>query len=62
MQHDSSEAIDKLIRGLGLEISSDKCQILMVWFGKAIFHTPRRISQARDIGLIYRLLHWNRVA
>ena len=33
-----NEAIDKLIRGRGAEISSEKCQILTVWFGKAIYH------------------------
>ena len=61
MQHDSNEAIDKFIRGLGAEISSEKCQKLTVWFGKAINHTFWRISQAHDLGLIYRLLRWKRV-
>jgi hypothetical protein len=32
-QHDSNEAIDELIRVCGAEISSEKCQILTVWFG-----------------------------
>jgi hypothetical protein len=36
--------------------------MLTVWFGKAKYHTSRRISQAQELGFIYRLLRWNRVA
>ena len=35
-QHGSNKAIGELIRVLGAEISSEKCQILTVWFGQAI--------------------------
>ena len=62
LQHGSNEAIDKFIRVRGAEISSEKCQKLTVWFGKALNHTSRRISQAHNLGLIYRLLRWNGVA
>ena len=35
---------------------------MTVWFGKAIYNASRRISQPHDLGLTYRLLHWNGVA
>ena len=42
LQHGFNAAIDKLIQGRGAEISSKKCQILTVWFGKA-FCTRLRV-------------------
>ena len=41
LQHRSNEAIDKLIRGRGAEISFEKFQILTVLFGKAIYFFGR---------------------
>ena len=43
LEHRSNEAIGKLIRVRGAEISSEKCQILTVWFGY-LTHVSEDIS------------------
>ena len=62
MQDSFNAAISKLIRVRGAEKFSDKCTILMVWFGWAIFRTYWRISQPHEIRLTYRSMCWNRLA
>ena len=44
LQHGFNALIGRLIQVRGAEISSEKCHILTVWFGKAISHTSWRIA------------------
>jgi hypothetical protein len=46
LQHSFNAAIGKLIQVRGAEISSEKCQILMVWFGY-LMHVSEDISASR---------------
>ena len=62
LQHQFSEAIDKLNRVREAEISSETCIKWPNQTKPSIFGTSWRISQPHDLGLTYRLLHWNGVA